>query len=300
MPPTKTNNNLHIQVNNFDGNSDYLPHFFSLVKELAEVSSWSDNQTLLFLKSKLTGPALKYFLECPQLQASQSIVQIETAFKTFFTPTTSAASLNELNSIALLPEENFVHFAHRIRVLSSKVYKDVNDDNALNCILFNKFISTVPANIRMKLLEENCTSFDAAVSRAHQLQQILNNELIPQSANNSNNNSAIATQLATLTERLNAITSSESNINRNMRINQSGPFRQNKFRHNYSNKRQFVNSRASNIICQICNRSGHSARTCFRFTRRNFNHTNNSNRPNSNNQNFNAPRRAQQQQDLNL
>ncbi len=59
----KQNSMFSVQINSFDGTPSYAKFFFSLIKESAKINQWTNDQTILFLKSKLTGPALKFLLE---------------------------------------------------------------------------------------------------------------------------------------------------------------------------------------------------------------------------------------------
>lgn len=265
-----------IQISPFDGDPNYVSHFFNLIEELALQNNWSNEQTILFFKSKLSGPALKFFLEDVNLAKSDNLNTILLEFKNFFVPDNTSSTLNELNKIQLLPDESIRHFAHRLQVLTHKVYTQVTDENALSVIKYNKFISALPANLRIKLLEENIQNFKDAVQRAHQLQDILNQELVPKTSNSESCNT-LTTQLADLAAKVNALTltaqPSSLKIDRPTQNLHRGNWKNrsvNQFRNKNVNSWRKPNhniQRSNNYICQLCNKKGHSASRCFKFTR---------------------------------
>lgn len=49
------------------GNLATLNFFTSQLNDLKDINNWSDHQTLLYFKSKLTGGAGKFFLQYPEI-----------------------------------------------------------------------------------------------------------------------------------------------------------------------------------------------------------------------------------------
>lgn len=265
--------NFNIQINNFNGEKSYLPHFFSLIRDLSKQNAWNDDQTLLFFKSKLAGAALQYFLENPSFLHLKDLNKIESIFKEFFCADTQSHDLNQFNEIKLLPQEAIRHFAHRLQVITHKAYSTITDEEALNVIKFNKFISAIPAHIRIKLLEENIKAFKDAVDRAHQLNDILQQELNlnnpPAAANNMN----ITAQLENLTEKVNAIAVAKNIPPTPRNSNQHPTTSNNHYNHQnhrpFNNRRKFNNRpfhRKNYSVCQLCGKSSHKASNCFKYT----------------------------------
>lgn len=261
---------FNIQVAPFEGDPNYLKHFFGLISDVSKINNWSDEQAVLFLKSKLTGPALKYFLECDDLVHSKSMNTIYEKFAKFFITKSNAASLADFNNISLLPQESIKHFAHRLHVLTLQAYNEVSDPIALNCLKYNKFISCLPSSLRIKLLEENVTKFNCAVDRAQQLQDIMANELVVQSTQPSSLN-LITTNLQNLTEKVNALASStipsfDNNVNMT-KNNEHG-----RYHNKGGNSRRFRNKNFpskkfnKSVCCQICKKNNHTAEKCYKFT----------------------------------
>lgn len=291
----KQNSRFSITINPFSGEDEYLEHFFTLVKDNAKINKWSNDQTILFLKSKLMGAALKFYLESPDLIIADKIEVIEEKFKDFFIPKTKA-TLVDFNNLKLETNESIKHFAHRLQVITSQAYQNISDEKAINTIKFNKFISALTPNLRIKLREENIENFTDAVKRAQALQEILQNELSVQPENSAAINN-ISSHLADLATKVNALTISNNKSNSTCDNNNSHNkteksreccnrrdrgFKTRSFGRNHSSQ----NRRQNFIKCQICGKSNHTADKCFKYvnllnynqnrfrrfsTRRNFN-----------------------------
>lgn len=91
-------------------------------------------------------------------------------------------------------------------MLSSRVHETIKDRTALNDIKNTKFISSIPATLRIKLEEENIFDYDVAVERAQILQNIMQNETIMQSCTSTTAANSISAQLQLLTGKVNALT----------------------------------------------------------------------------------------------
>lgn len=316
----KENSTFNVHINSFDGDPNYVKFFFVLLHESAKINKWTNEQTLLFLKSKLTGAALKYFLETPNLMLTEDITLIQNKFETFFCEKANNSAFSEFNNLSLLPDESITHFSHRLNVITTNAYPDITDQNALNSIKLNKFLASLPTNLRIKLREEKVISFENAMCRAQELQQIFNSELQP---NNNQNNciNAISTSLANLTDKVDALTQNNKNSHNTQNLregNQTQEYVQN--RHNYrnsfksrnfphSNSRVISNRNAQPIVCQLCLKQGHKANTCFRYLQRRgprqhpahfrSRHNNNNNINNYNNYNNRNQQRFNNQENLN-
>jgi hypothetical protein len=312
----KENSTFNVHINSFDGDPNYVKFFFVLLHESAKINKWTNEQTLLFLKSKLTGAALKYFLETPNLMLTDDITLIQNKFETFFCEKSNNSAFTEFNNLSLLPEESITHFSHRLNVITTNAYPDITDQNALNSIKLNKFLASLPTNLRIKLREEKVISFENAMCRAQELQQIFNSELQPKS-NQNNYINAISTSLANLTDKVDALTQNNTNSRNNRTLregDQEQDYAQN--RHNYrnsyksrnfsrSNRRFIGNRNVQPIVCQLCFKQGHKANTCVRYVQRRGprqhpahfrSRGNNNNYNNYNNRNF---QRFNDQENLN-
>lgn len=262
--------NFTISINQFTGESEYVEHFFNLVGQSAQINKWSPDQTILFIKSKLAGAALKFYLENSELQCTTDVELFETKFKTFFKNDSTQATFNEFNKLAILPDESIKHFCHRLHVLTTTVYKDINDDKALDAIKLNKLLSVLPANLRIKLLEEKVKNFNTAMSRAQEIQNIYNSEFQSNSDSSNKNPQSVlhfSTELRKLNEKVDALTQTknstnhtESQANQNL-SNQNGRNQRAMYRQPYRNR---FNNRFP-VKCQLCFRVGHTANRCFKY-----------------------------------
>lgn len=198
-------------IENFDGDPDLINFFFDQIVEYARIKDLSKQETVFFLKSKLKGPAQKYLVENPILYQATDFEFIEKEFKKFFAKNSSATFLNQLNNLSMLPQETVKNFAHRLNVLSSKVYTNINDKESKDHIKFVKFVACLPSNIRVKLQEEGIKDFDKAVDRAQVLQDIFVQEQILISNPICETMDSVQQQLNMLTEKINYLTFSDHN-----------------------------------------------------------------------------------------
>lgn len=87
----------------------------------------------------------------------------------------------------------------------------MQDDNAQNRIKLMKFISCIPANLRIKTQEEGINDYNTAVTHAQTLQEILYNEKILHAGLPSSTSTYLhfADQLQKISEKLNISTLKE-------------------------------------------------------------------------------------------
>ena len=269
---------LNLNVLNFEGDPSLLDFFFDQVRSYATLNKLKPEETIAFLKGKLSGPALKFLTQSPSLYKSNDFETIEKAFRDFFSPMSSTQALVELNNLILLPQESIKNFAHRINILTPIVYPQVNDKNALDQIKFTKFISSIPSNFRTKLQEEDIKLYDLAVQRAQQLQEIAANESILQAQQPPISSvNTLSKQIVELSEKINRFTFSADTKKDNKKDqcasagspqkSKDRDFKQNfKTRHirtNYSNNQRCKPPLKS----QLCSRRGHSTIKCFKWQR---------------------------------
>lgn len=265
--------NFSISINQFNGDSEYVDHFFNLIKQSARINKWSTDQTILFLKSKLAGPALKFFIESQELQNTDDLTVFESKFKTFFKNDAQQSTITDFNNLVIQQDETIIHFCHRLHVITNKVYKNISDESALDSIKYNKLLSVLPANFRIKLLEEKIQDFNKAMERAQEIQNIYRSEFQPNN-NNTNVNSSqtvmhMSAQINRLSEKVDALTKEKSQTEQN-NPQQPSRFHQRNPRNFRPQNRQF-NDRQNRftpryqVKCQICSKIGHSADRCYRY-----------------------------------
>lgn len=269
--------NFTVNVNNFDGDQKSLSFFFSQIKALQSVKKWKNPQTALYLKSKLVGPALTFMLENETIMNCNDIDQIENAFRDFFITDSHTSNLIEFNNLTMLPQESIKNFAHRLSVLSGKVYT-MSTPADLENVKYIKFISSIPSNIRVKLQEEGTKTFPEAVKRANELQQILQNEALLQVNPTNLSVNTITEQLTELSEKINMLSFKQEAPKQNKKSRSPSPRRHvqsDNMRPQYKNRNmsQFNRNRRpfQVLTCQLCRRTGHTASRCRIFLNRNQN-----------------------------
>lgn len=83
--------------------------------------------------------------------------------------------------MTMLPAESISNLAHRYDSSTPKAHNTIKEVDALNAIKFNKFISIIPSNYRVHILQNNIVTYGEAVEKARLLQDCkVNNELICQ------------------------------------------------------------------------------------------------------------------------
>lgn len=169
MPPTE---GFEFNIYDFHGDPALMKHFIKQILIYQKVQNLNNEDTVIFLKSKWKGPAEKYLLENPILYNAEDFEFIKNKITKFFSQNSSVATLNDSNNLTLLPHESIKNFAHKLNLLSTKVYPEIFYKDALNHIKFVKSLACLPSTIKVKLQEENINSYEKAVDRAQTLQDI--------------------------------------------------------------------------------------------------------------------------------
>lgn len=205
------NGKFSINIASFDGDPDTLPFFMDQIRSVAVLNKLSDQATVTLLKSKLTGTALKFLTQKRELLQANDIDVIEKELTNFFAPPSRTQSFVEFNKLTMISSESVKNVAHRLDVLTSKVYPDILDPISVNNIKFLKFISILPSSLRIKIQEENITDYNQAVSRAQSLQEISNGEkLLNSNSAPVTNDNIFAESLKQISEQINALQLSTS------------------------------------------------------------------------------------------
>jgi hypothetical protein len=166
MPAPK---NFHISLNDYDGDATTFNFFREQFSSIVHINNLSKNEACTLLKSKLKGAALKYLIEAPDIQHINDHELLLDKLKLFFVHDHSHNSIADLQNLTLLPGENIVNLAHRIRILTRKVYPNIADTDALQSIQLVSFLQALPTHIKARVVDAKFIKFDDAVSFAHQL-----------------------------------------------------------------------------------------------------------------------------------
>lgn len=288
--------NFDFKVDDFEGDPALTEHFFKQVLAYEKVKNLSRDETILFLKSKFKGPALKYLLENPVLYNAEDFEFIQTNVTNFFSQNSTVATLNDLNNLTLLPHESIKNFAHRLNVLAAKVYPQIFDKEALDHIKFVKLLACLPSTIKVKLQEEGIISYTKAIDRAQTLQDIFIQDNVLSANASCNASDTLQSQIAELSERINNLNfaqpaqkKDESPHVRQKRFHNKQNFRQN-FKTRYSSQSSHRQPKFRNQTerCQLCFRYGHIAKNCFKWQRASTRHPQQQSRYHKNNDNTNT------------
>lgn len=288
-----------INVLPFSGKPDMLEYFISQLKELQNFFGWDDKFLLMMAKSKLIEKAQIYISQISVTKTIESAEELFTLLRNFFKAKPLAALIAEMESIRMLPAESIQNLTHRLDLAAARVYKDVPEEE-LNKLKFVKFISIIPPEIRVFVLQHTDKDYALAVEKAILAQEC-------QMSSNILNTKMENSQISELNEKLNALTVSVKKIGeqkmssedkespqtdrrphykrsfyqrwprQNYKNNQDQyKFRsnnnlrghgninkhryQNNFRNSSDNHHQ--NPKENEMTCQLCSNKGHSARFC--------------------------------------
>lgn len=254
-------------VNPFSGDPVTVDFFCEQATDFIKINNIGSEEALAFVKSCLQGAALQWYAESPELKKITDHKTFLNKLKDFFAKPVTRNAHQEFNSIMLLPNENIPSLAHRLRLLASIVYPDL-DDNALQKILLVQFYQALPASIKIKLIEKEPKNFDEAVSQAQ--------ELFISYAKHNMLNVLIDTpssSLATIHALQNNV--SDTKNKNDKRESRREMFKtQRRFRDNrenskrgtiYKNNSNSYSSRYPVVECQFCGRRGHTLKFCRTF-----------------------------------
>lgn len=251
--PTDGHNNhsFRLNINSYDGDPDLFEFFAEQFRSFVTLNNYKASESLAFLKSKLTGAALKYYTESPRLKEISCPDTLLSELKSFFSTSSHASSLQALNSLALLPSESIKNLSHRISVLVEKVHPQISDKTALNSIKYVKLLSSLPSEIRVKIMESNITDFNEAVERANNLQNILIENRVLNSIQMTEPSTSLQAEVHSLRQTIEELKQSQTKVPNNTKHHRPMS-RQDR----YSQQRP---------VCSFCNKRGHIMRDCFQF-----------------------------------
>ena len=162
--------NFIFNINCFDGNSENVDWFLAQINDLKKINNWPEDVALLFLKSKLTGPAQIYFANSQSCSGTITFTEACDKLRNFFKKdSTPSSNLAQFQSIQLNPGESIKNLAHRIDTMAHKTYNYVTDVLALNQIKSLQLLNALPHDIRIKIVHENTDDFIKLVDKAHKI-----------------------------------------------------------------------------------------------------------------------------------
>jgi hypothetical protein len=291
MAPNKS---INIHLNDFEGDAATFHFFKTQFLNIVKINGLSKTEACTLLKSKLRGAALKYVIEAPDIQEIEDHDLLLDKLQVFFVNFVSNNSLTDLQNLALLPGENIVNLAHRIRVLTRKVYPSITNVEALQSIQLVSFLQAVPIHIKARVVDSKLTNFEDAVKFANDLyEQYARNNCLNVIQPDVNNACSSQVVLEQLQQQINVLTNAEypNTRNDNNTFNQQRPQQTNRRSSNFRNQFNRNNSdrhlRFKASTCHFCGKRGHLMKSCRQFL-----HTIRNNQTSSNNTNNRAHPRS--------
>lgn len=272
MPPKKEPTNFTLHINPYDGDPSTFKFFAEQLNDVIQINNWSNKQAIAFLKSKLTGSALRYYVDSPELQQVTEFKDLLQELKEFFCPVNSCNLAQNLHSFCMLPSESIKNLSHRLNVLVSQAYPSITDKTALNEIKYNKFLVSIPSEMRIKILENDIKDYVTAVNHAQKLQDIsIQNSVVnkinvqdsPDLKSEINAIKIAVEKLSQPSEQINKITNiSHPNTNRPKSREYNWSYHRTHYRDNKSNQMYHREK------CHFCGKFGHIMKNCNEYNRR--------------------------------
>lgn len=163
------NSTLNLNIDTFSGDPDKVEWFLDQVKDLSKINKWSDEISLLYLKSKLSGSAQEWFASSPSCRKITFPLAC-TKLKEFFSSESIPTSkMFTLQNIKLLPGETIRNLGHRVETLTNQTYPEVKDKEAIEQIQKLHLLNALPANLREKLMLDDTADFQKLINQASKL-----------------------------------------------------------------------------------------------------------------------------------
>ena len=163
--------NFSVSIQNFDGNPNYLSFFIQQILDLKNINKWSEDKTIIFIRSKLSGQALEFYINNPTVNSIKSVDELFKQFKTYFEHESFSNPILELDKLKINLNESLLAFSLRIDNLVNKLYSNMSITDQDN-IKYNKLISNLPEDIRLFILQNQITNNREALNKAIFLQNV--------------------------------------------------------------------------------------------------------------------------------
>lgn len=267
MAKNKSNFNFNIQP--FAGDPATIKFFFLQLEDYVKINNLSEEQALATFRSLLSGNALKYFIEEPSLSSLTTLAEIKEKFIYFF-KAEETSSVFALNNIILKPSETIRSLSHRINITFNKVYPNLIDPTAIDTLKFTHLLNALPHDMKVTILKENITTYDKAVERAQQLQNIdltINSQYQPNEQVQNLN-----LEITNIKEQLNSIVA-KNNQTQSVRHNQRNDFGRKTYQTDFRSRNSYnfrhnpytQNRNNGSKFCAFCGRYGHLMKFCREF-----------------------------------
>lgn len=228
-PPEPSNSHNKIAayiglIPTFDGLTE-PDFFFNTIDDIAKLGAWDAREKLIVAKARLRNLALEHLTNSFELKNETNYEKFKKQFLDFFSQkSTLSAKQQDFSACKQLSEETIKQYAFRIKNYGQK-FLNVGDSSSsevkqmVDRVLLSKFISGLPRDSKLFVLNKGPQSFDDAVQMAetHELNAkfLAEDEINTASVSNTNSKALldlIASQqnefskmMDTVTKKLNAL-----------------------------------------------------------------------------------------------
>lgn len=241
---------LRLEVTPFSGDPEFLEFFIEQAQSKISLCNWDDNQALTFLKSKLSQQALKFYISSVPCRRASSPEELFTLLRKHFRGESTTSIAAQYNNILYEPAESIYSFANRLESAVRKRFPQLPEPSIAE-ILSARFVDLIPPHLKVHLHVQKLTSFDKMVESAAAYQEIL------QSANNNASNPVSLPNSYSTVNNVNVNPESHPSLN----CRPSSPVTSISVPMANLNQVQAKSA----LVCQWCDKSGHSAQRCYKL-----------------------------------
>lgn len=246
---------INIQIQPFSGDPNLVTFFFEQIKEVRSIYKLTDKETLALFKSKLVGPALQFFLDSCSIKNKDDLDASQKEFEKFFKPINASTNINE---IKIEENESLNNFSLRIDKALCHKYPKL-DQLAICELKKDLFVSALPKNIKIKILEHEFSTFDEILEKAEQLKKIFDDNKSPVSKMEEN----FHVEYENTPKRSKFVRQKNSYKNNSQKF-QHKP-KSDSYEHFKNNKHNSHRPNRNIKRCNFCSRRGHLMPQCYDF-----------------------------------
>lgn len=153
-----------------------LDEFLAQFENIAELSGWKDNERGLILKTRLRGEAFKHIMDNEQSK-NNDIKAIKAELCRKFTKRKTQQQKKQLfDNIKHTPKMSIEEFGKVIKMRTKDylgITKDTPETKQIeNTVMLQKFLETIREDIAIEIKKLDITTFEEAVKKAQQLNDV--------------------------------------------------------------------------------------------------------------------------------
>lgn len=244
---------LRLDVTSFSGDPEFLEFFIEQCNSKIKYCKWDNEKALTYIKSKLSGHALKFYVSSVPCRRSNTPNELFEIFRKHFKTESASSIAVQYNSIQFEPTESVNTFANRLESVVRKRFPQLPEASIAE-ILAAKFTDLIPTHLKIYLHTQKITIFEEMVESASTYQDILQSSALPSNTSNNllpsyniiHNFSTIPESQSAQNNRSISPTPSTSNLSSSAQVHH-------------------ISSRNVEVVCQWCSKPNHTAQKCFRL-----------------------------------